>query len=64
MIQLNLSINIELNQKQVNLISDTLQEKLQQQSFKVKSNTPIDLDWVKRFPSLLKIELEEYSYAI
>lgn len=31
--QLNLSINIELNQKQVNLISDTLQEKLQQQSF-------------------------------
>lgn len=57
--QLNLSINIELNQKQVNLISDTLQEKLQQQSFWVKSNTPIDLDWVKRFPSLLKIELED-----
>ncbi|MBN6710997.1 mechanosensitive channel MscK [Haemophilus haemoglobinophilus] len=57
--QLNLSINIELNQKQVSLISDTLQGKLQQQSFWVKSNAPIDLDWLKRFPTLLKMELED-----
>ncbi|VEI45428.1 potassium efflux protein KefA [Actinobacillus equuli] len=31
--QLNLSINIELNQQQVQTISDTLQKKLEQQSF-------------------------------
>ncbi|OOR98803.1 hypothetical protein B0186_08370 [Canicola haemoglobinophilus] len=57
--QLNLSINIELNQKQVTLISDTLQGKLQQQSFWVKSNAPIDFDWFKAFPSALKAELED-----
>ncbi|EJS90031.1 potassium efflux protein KefA, partial [Pasteurella multocida subsp. multocida str. Anand1_buffalo] len=39
--QLNLVINIELNQKQVALISDQLQSKLQQQSFWVKSNAPM-----------------------
>lgn len=47
--QLNLVINIELNQKQVALISDQLQSKLQQQSFWVKSNAPMDVDWVKQF---------------
>ncbi|HDZ6768175.1 TPA: mechanosensitive channel MscK, partial [Mannheimia haemolytica] len=43
--QLNLLINIELNQQQVQTISDALQQKLQQQSFWVKSNNPIDLEW-------------------
>lgn len=43
--QLNLAINIELNQQQVQTISDTLQQKLQQQSFWVKSSNEIDLDW-------------------
>lgn len=47
--QLNLAINIELNQQQVTAISDSLQSKLQQQSFWVKSNVPIDMDWVKNF---------------
>lgn len=47
--QLNLLINIELNQQQVQTISDTLQQKLQQQSFWVKSNSPMDLEWLSKF---------------
>ncbi|AWW34778.1 mechanosensitive channel MscK [Mannheimia varigena] len=47
--QLNLLINIELNQQQVQTISDTLQQKLQQQSFWVKSNSPMDLEWFSKF---------------
>ncbi|WP_238348712.1 mechanosensitive channel MscK [Mannheimia pernigra] len=47
--QLNLLINIELNQQQVQTISDSLQQKLQQQSFWVKSNSPMDLEWFSRF---------------
>ena len=47
--QLNLSINIELNQKQVQTISDTLEAKLQQQSFWVKSNGQMDWDWFVKF---------------
>lgn len=47
--QLNLLINIELNQQQVKTISDTLQQKLQQQSFWVRSNSPMDLEWFSKF---------------
>ncbi|QLB13456.1 potassium efflux system protein [Bisgaardia hudsonensis] len=56
--QLNLAINIELNQKQVTSISDSLQEKLQQQSFWVKSNTPLDLDWFIRFIPAVNTQLQ------
>ncbi|MGY4677203.1 mechanosensitive channel MscK [Pasteurella sp. P03HT] len=57
--QLNLVINIELNQKQVTSISDQLQSKLQQQSFWVKSNAPMDLDWVKNFLPAFQLEVSE-----
>ncbi|MGC6407058.1 mechanosensitive channel MscK [Bisgaard Taxon 45] len=57
--QLNLVINIELNQKQVALISDQLQSKLQQQSFWVKSNAPMDLDWVKQFLPAVQVQVTE-----
>lgn len=57
--QLNLVINIELNQKQVALISDQLQSKLQQQSFWVKSNAPMDLDWIQNFLPAFQIETKE-----
>lgn len=57
--QLNLSINIELNQQQVQTISDTLQKKLEQQSFWVKSNSPMDLDWFKNFLSMASFQLNE-----
>ncbi|MGQ0285915.1 mechanosensitive channel MscK [Pasteurellaceae bacterium 22721_9_1] len=57
--QLNLAITIELNQKQVTAISDELQGKLQQQSFWVRSNAPIDLDWFANFLPALQLELTE-----
>lgn len=57
--QLNLVINIELNQKQVALISDQLQSKLQQQSFWVKSNAPMDVDWVKQFLPAVQVQVTE-----
>lgn len=57
--QLNLAITIELNQKQVSAISDQLQSKLQQQSFWVKSNSPIDLDWVKEFLPAFQAQAKE-----
>ncbi|WGE53737.1 mechanosensitive channel MscK [Actinobacillus equuli] len=56
--QLNLSINIELNQQQVQTISDELQKKLEQQSFWVKSNSPIDFDWFKGFFSAASFQLD------
>ncbi|SUB32974.1 MscS family protein [[Pasteurella] mairii] len=62
--QLNLAINIELNQQQVTAISDSLQSKLQQQSFWVKSNAPIDMDWVKNFLTNVSFELKEISAQI
>ena len=54
--QLNLSINIELNQQQVQSISDSLQNKLQQQSFWVKSNSVMDWDWFKSFPESMNFQ--------
>lgn len=54
--QLNLSINIELNQLQVKTISDSLQSQLQQQSFWVKSNNPMDLDWFKALPLAMRFQ--------
>ncbi|MDH2999182.1 hypothetical protein A1D23_03555 [Chelonobacter oris] len=57
--QLNQSINIDLNQQQVISISNALQSKLEQQSFWVKSNNPIDVDWIAHFSSLAKIQLDQ-----
>lgn len=59
--QLNLAINIELSQKQVQTISDELQQKLQQQSFWVKSNSPIDLAWFTKFPLSVGLQLEDIA---
>ena len=59
--QLNLAINIELSQKQVQTISDELQQKLQQQSFWVKSNSPIDLAWFTKFPLSAGLQLEDIA---
>ncbi|MEG9489672.1 mechanosensitive channel MscK [Mannheimia indoligenes] len=55
--QLNLLINIELNQQQVQTISDTLQQKLQQQSFWVKSNNPMDLEWFSKFIDVVHYQI-------
>ena len=55
--QLNLSITIENNQRQALAIGDALQRKLQQQSFWVNSNNPIDFGWIKGFPALAFAEV-------
>ena len=55
--QLNLSITIENNQRQALAIGDALQRKLQQQSFWVNSNNPIDFAWLKAFPALAFTEV-------
>ena len=55
--QLNLSINIELNQKQVISIGDALEDKLQQQSFWVRSNQPLNLGWFANFLPKFQTEL-------
>ncbi|WP_040976160.1 mechanosensitive channel MscK [Necropsobacter massiliensis] len=62
--QLNLAINIELNQQQVTAISDTLQDKLQQQSFWVKSNSPIDLDWLTNFLPRVQFQFKDIGTLI
>ena len=48
--QLNLAISLELTQQQITQISDQIQSKLEQQSFWVKSNNPINLDWFAELP--------------
>lgn len=62
--QLNLAINVELNQKQVAAISDQLQGKLQQQSFWVRSNAPIDFDWITNFVPAFQQQAKEVIQAI
>lgn len=59
--QLNQSNELDLTQKQIVTISDQLQDKLQQQSFWVQSNNPIDLSWVKDFPGLAVLEIAELA---
>ncbi|AUI65780.1 MULTISPECIES: mechanosensitive channel MscK [Glaesserella] len=56
-LQLNLSNEIEATQRQIITISDNLQNQLQQQSFWVKSNNPIDLSWLETFPKQAIAEL-------
>ncbi|OOF53517.1 mechanosensitive channel MscK [Rodentibacter trehalosifermentans] len=54
--QLNLAISLELTQQQITQISDQIQSKLDQQSFWVKSNNPINLDWFKVLPMSLEAQ--------
>ena len=56
--QLNLAISLELTQQQITQINDQIQSKLDQQSFWVKSNNPINLDWFKKLPMSLKAQFD------
>ncbi|MDP8032903.1 mechanosensitive channel MscK [Pasteurella atlantica] len=56
--QLNLSINLELVQKQVSEISQQIEDTLVQQSFWVKSNAPINTKWLKSLPKQLSYQLQ------
>ncbi|MGY4678296.1 mechanosensitive channel MscK [Ursidibacter arcticus] len=62
--QLNLSNEIESIQHKVIELSDSLQDKLQQQSFWVQSNNPIDLFWLETFPKLALKEISELTQYI
>lgn len=55
--QLNLAISLELTQQRITQISDQIQAQLDQQSFWVRSNNPINLDWLKALPTSLDIHL-------
>ncbi|MDP8163345.1 mechanosensitive channel MscK [Phocoenobacter skyensis] len=57
--QLNLAINLELTQKQVSEISQQIESELAQQSFWVKSNSPMSLKWLKSLPQSLTYQLQE-----
>lgn len=59
--QLNLAISLELTQQQITQLSDQIQAKLDQQSFWVKSNNPINLAWFKQLPMLLGEQFEGIS---
>lgn len=62
--QLNQSNEIDMMQRQIVALSDELQDKLQQQSFWVQSNTPIDFTWLKEFPSLAVAEIGQLTKHI
>lgn len=57
--QLNHAINIELNQQQVVSISNELQSKLEQQSFWVRSNIPVDWTWFKNLPKMASAQVKQ-----
>jgi potassium efflux system kefA (protein aefA) len=59
--QLNLAISLELTQQQITQLSDQIQAKLDQQSFWVKSNNPINLAWFKQLPMSLGEQFEGIS---
>ena len=56
--QLNLAISLELTQQQITQISDQIQSKLEQQSFWVKSNNPINLDWFAELPRVFMAQVD------
>lgn len=56
--QLMMAINLQVNQQQLMSVSKSLKEILTQQIFWVNSNRPMDWDWIKAFPEMLK---EQFS---
>lgn len=62
--QLNLSNEIEQTQRQIIAISDELQNDLEQQSFWVKSNNPINFLWLESFPKLMLKQIAEFTQYI
>lgn len=62
--QLNLSNEIEQAQSQIIAISDELESDLEQQSFWVKSNNPLNLEWLESFPKLMFRQIAEFTEYI
>ncbi len=57
--QLTLLINIDLNQQQIKTITKAIEDKLQEQSFWVQSNTPFGLTWLQNAPNLANFQWRE-----
>jgi len=62
--QLITAINLQINQQQLMNVSTGLQETLTQQIFWVKSNKPMDWDWLKAFPGALHQQLKNIKFDV
>lgn len=62
--QLMMAINLQINQQQLVSVSKSLQEILTQQIFWVNSNKPMDWDWIKSFPGMLKDQIKAMKITV
>jgi len=62
--QLMMAINLQINQQQLVSVSKSLQEILTQQIFWVNSNKPMDWDWIKSFPGMLKDQIKGMKITV
>ncbi|MDX1297011.1 MAG: mechanosensitive channel MscK, partial [Pseudomonas sp.] len=60
---LNESITLQLNQKQLKTTAETLRNTLDEQMFWIPSNKPLDLEWFKSVPQLLKRQIAESPWG-
>ena len=60
---LNASITLQLNQKQLQQVASSLRATLDEQMFWIPSNKPLDLDWLKLVPGLLKHQLDNIPWG-
>ncbi len=54
---LNVSITLQLNQKQLQSTANALRQTLDEQMFWIPSNRPLDLAWLQQLPQLLEQQL-------
>ena len=54
---LNVSITLQLNQKQLQSTANALRQTLDEQMFWIPSNRPLDLAWLQSWPQLLQQQL-------
>ncbi|HSX71492.1 MAG TPA: mechanosensitive channel MscK, partial [Pseudomonas sp.] len=60
---LNESINLQLNQKQLQAMVDELRDTLEEQMFWIPSNKPLDFAWLQQVPNLLERQLKEMPWG-
>ncbi|HFZ8993862.1 TPA: mechanosensitive channel MscK [Citrobacter freundii] len=62
--QLMMAINLQINQQQLMSVSKNLKSVLTQQIFWVNSNRPMDWDWIKAFPEMLKEQFNAMKITV
>lgn len=60
---LNESINLQLNQKQLQATASSLRATLEEQMFWIPSNRPLDMAWLKSVPELLEAQLASVDWG-